>query len=483
MFDLKFHSSVLDKMPVGTSFRDSDHEIIKKNGGWECDDCYSSTPEPSSSTYMGGTSRERTLEKFAGAEINPNDLDPRLTAFLPAGTKVADRDTQCGHPEHWHKTRTGRWVWAESQEKAEASASDGLGIENLDDYSHTRPFRLVSPERDEAPESDGTPNDPAELTAAEATSLRDIVYDNGGGKWIYTSEGGYRLVLGGNLLGTLREQLPADYAPYFTEDPRAKSAPEPEPERIPESETNFTAAEATNFKDCRFRDRDNDVWLFDEATERWRFILSDGSLSSFLQHEKLSSGLEPFTLVEGEIEVETESEAETDPAEEMEFSASEATVYTDTVFKDDEGDTWFFDYGMQRWRAMGPGWTCANEDLNSSYEPYTRVCPLYEFDRTWTAGEANDFKDEALEDGDGDIWIYDVPSEKWKCNNVGAPGSSELDEAYQPYRIKKAASAGYNKPLSSTEEVTFEGSAKEAVELLDRIARSLESIDRKLGDK
>lgn len=483
MFDLKFHSSVLDKMPVGTSFRDSDHEIVKKNGGWKCEDCYSSTLEDSSSVYIGGPSREVTLDKFAGAEIDPDDLDPRLLAFLPAGTRVADRDTQSDNRWHWHKTKTGRWLWAHSREEAEASASDGLGIDNLDDYGYTRPFRLYSVGTDEAPEVE---TEPARLTAAEATALRDIVYDNGGGKWIYTSEGGYRLVLGGGILGQLREQLPADYAPYSTEDPRAESVPETEPEpepeteteEIPEGKTVFSAAEATNFKDCRFRDKDRDVWLFDEETERWRLIMPSGDLSYAFQHKNLRPSLEPFVLVEGEIKAEAEPETEASPAEKTQFSASEASKHKDTVFKDDEGDTWFFDYGMQRWRAMGPGWVCAREDLDSFHSPYTKIGPLHEFDRPWTAEEANDFKDEALEDSDGDTWIYDVSSEMWNCSRSAVLGHDELDEAYQPYRIKKAASAA-----PGTEEVTFEGSAKEAVELLDRIARSLESIDRKLGDK
>ena len=414
MFDLKFHPSVLDKMPVGTSFSVSGHEISKKNEGWKCEDCGNSILEDSSSAYVSSPSREYSLDKFAGAEIDPDNLDPRLLSFLPAGTRVADRDTQSDNRWHWHKTKTDRWYWTDSQEGAEAAANNGRGFDDLGDYDVLRPFRLFSLGTAEAPESDGTPADPVRLTAAEATSLRDSVCDSGGREWVYTSEGGYRLSLGGELLGKLREQLPADYA--------------------------------------------------------------------------------PFVLVEGEVEAEpeTETETEAEPEDKTEFSASEASKHKDTVFKDDEGDTWFFDYGLWLWRAIGPGWVCANEDLNSSYEPYTRVCPLYEFDRPWTAGEANDFKDEALEDGDGDIWVYDVPSEKWKCNNVGAPDSSELDEAYQPYRIKKAAQRraapeatvlGYDEPVQNSEEVTFEGSAKEAVELLDRIARSLESIDRKLGDK
>ena len=436
MFDLKFHPSVLDKMPVGTSFSVSGHEISKKNEGWKCEDCGNSILEDSSSAYVSSPSREYSLDKFAGAEIDPDNLDPRLLSFLPAGTRVADRDTQSDNRWHWHKTKTDRWYWTDSQEGAEAAANNGRGFDDLGDYDVLRPFRLFSLGTAEAPESDGTPADPVRLTAAEATSLRDSVCDSRGREWVYTSEGGYRLSLGGELLGKLREQLPADYA--------------------------------------------------------------------------------PFVLVEGEVEAEPETETEAEPEDKTEFSASEASKHKDTVFKDDEGDTWFFDYGLWLWRAIGPGWVCANEDLNSSYEPYTRVCPLYEFDRPWTAGEANDFKDEALEDGDGDIWVYDVPSEKWKCNNVGAPDSSELDEAYQPYRIKKAAQRraapeatvlgydepvqnseqvpfegsapeaillGYDEPVQNSEEVPFEGSAKEAVELLDRIARSLESIDRKLGDK
>ena len=486
MFDLTFHTSVLDKMPVGTSFRDSDHEIVKTNGGWKCEDCYSSLYEDSSSAYIGSPSRECALDKFAGAVIDPDDLDPRLLAFLPVGTRVADRDTLDDNHWHWHKTKSGRWVWAESQEKAEESAYLGAGYEDMNANDMFRPFRLFSVGTAEAPESDGAPTDPARLTAAEATSLRDIVYDNGGGKWVYTSEEGYRLVLGGGLLGTLREQLPADYSPYFTEDPRAESAPEPEPEsepeteEIPEGKTVFSAAEATNFKDCRFRDRDGDVWLFDEETDHWRFILSNGDLSVFLQYERLTPALEPLTLVEGETELEPEPESE---PEKTELTAEEASEHKDTVFEDKDGDTWFFDYGLQRWRSIGPGWAYAKEELWSFHGPYTKVGPLYEFERPWTAEEANDFKDEALEDSDGDTWIYDVPSEKWKCSNFGAYDRTELDEAFQPYRIKKAASAGYGEPSPDSEEVTFEGSAVEAVELLDRIARSLESIDRKLGDK
>lgn len=491
MFDLKFHWSVLDKMPVGTSFRDSDHVITKKNEGWECDDCYSATPDSSSSAYMSNPSRECALEKFAGEEIDTDNLDPRLLAFLPAGTKVADRDTESYEDCHWHKTKTGRWVWADSYEEAEAIASDGTGHEDLGYYGYVRPFRLVSPDTDEAPEVE---TEPARLTSAEATALRDIVYDNGGGKWIYTSEGGYRLVLGGGILGQLREQLPADYAPYFSEDPRAVAEPEPEPEpkKTPEGKTVFNAAEATNFKDCRFRDRDNDVWLFDEETDRWRYILPNGDLSLLLQPENLSPALEPFVLVEGEIEVETETE----PEEKTEFTAEEASEHKDTVFEDKDGDTWFFDYGMQRWRAIGPGWAYAKEELWSFHGPYTKVGPLHEFERGWTAEEANDFKDEALEDGDGDTWIYDVPSEMWQCNHSGVLERDELEDTYQPYRIKKAAQGrtaapeavilGDDEPFviaGGTEEVAFEGSAKEAVELLDRIARSLESIDRKLGDK
>ena len=625
MFDLKFHTSVLDKMPVGTSFKDSGHLIVKKSGGWTCEDCYIVTPDSSSSAYMSTPSREIALDKFAGAEIDPNDLDPRLLAFLPAGTKVADNNTEKYEGWYWFKTKSGRWVWAMEVEGAETTANYGIGIEDMSDKHYLRPFRLVSPDTTKAPdidelnlidnkilldddgdrwvkvgdkwyilysegigglpwgdslnpsygpyeiaeefqelteqqaktlkgkvlvdregdlwaffndswhfrsgslfiqfggpdplvgyepftlhhdqsvhpkssetpevetpsESDGTPTDPARLTAAEATALRDIVYDNGGGKWIYTSEGGYRLKLGRNLLGKLCEQLPADYAPYFTEDPRAEYAPEPEAEaepepeteKIPEGKTRFSAAEATNFKDCRFRDRDDDVWLFDEETDRWRFIRADGSLSVAFQHVALIAALEPFTLVEGEIKAEAEPETEADPAEKTEFSAEEASENKDLVFKDGDGDTWFFDYGMQRWRAIGSDWAYAKERLSSSYGPYTKVGPLYEFNRPWTAEEASEFKDEALEDSDGDIWIYDAPSEMWKCSHSGALDRDELGEAFQPYRIKKAASAGYNKPLSSTEEITYEGSAKEAVEILDRIAKALESIDRKLGDK
>lgn len=487
MFDLKFHTSVLDKMPVGTSFSDSDHVITKKDEGWECEDCFSVTPEASSSAYMSGPSRERVLEKFAGAVIDSNNLDPRLLAFLPAGTRVADCDTQLNDEWHWHKTKTGRWVWDESQEGAEIAASNGVGFGDMTGFDHLRPFRLHTLGTTEAPEVDGAPAEPTKLTAAEATSLRDVVYDNGGGKWIYTSEGGYRLTLRGNLLGTLCEQLPADYAPYFTEDPRnrveAEPESEPEPEKIPEGKTRFSAAEATNFKDCRFRDRDDDVWLFDEETDRWRFIRANGSLSVALQHVALTPALEPFTLVEGEIKAEAEPETEADPAEKTEFSEEEASAQKDTVFEDDEGDTWFFDYGLQRWRAMGQGWACAMEELDGFYGPYTKAGPLYEFDRPWTAEEASELKDEALKDDDGDTWIYDVPSEKWQCVSAGVFDRTDLEAAYQPYRIKKAASAGYNKPLSSTEEITYEGPAKEAVELLDRIARSLESIDRKLGDK
>ena len=513
MFDLKFHPSVLDKMPVGTSFSVSGHEISKKNEGWKCEDCGNSILEDSSSAYVSSPSREYSLDKFAGAEIDPDNLDPRLLSFLPAGTRVADRDTQSDNRWHWHKTKTDRWYWTDSQEGAEAAANNGRGFDDLGDYDVLRPFRLFSLGTAEAPESDGTPADPVRLTAAEATSLRDSVCDSGGREWVYTSEGGYRLSLGGELLGKLREQLPADYAPFVLVEGEVEAEPE-----VPEGKTCFTAAEATNFRDCCFRDRDGDVWVFDEETELWRLILPYGSLSNTFQNEELRPDLEPFVLVEGEVEAEpeTETETEAEPEDKTEFSASEASKHKDTVFKDDEGDTWFFDYGLWLWRAIGPGWVCANEDLNSSYEPYTRVCPLYEFDRPWTAGEANDFKDEALEDGDGDIWVYDVPSEKWKCNNVGAPDSSELDEAYQPYRIKKAAQRraapeatvlgydepvqnseqvtfegsapeaillGYDEPVQNSEQVTFEGSAKEAVELLDRIARSLESIDRKLGDK
>lgn len=492
MFDLKFSSSVLDKMPVGTSFRDSDHEVSKRVGGWKCEGCYSADLESSSSALMSDSSEKYALDKFAGAEIDPNDLDPRLLAFLPAGTRVADCDTQLDHRHYWYKTKSGRWVWAEDKNEAEAAANKGLGHEDLDAYESVRPFRLYSVGTSEASESDGTPIDPARLTAAEATALRGVVYDNGGEKWIYTSEGGYRLVLSGNLLGQLRQQLPADYAPYSAENPRAESAPEPEtePEEISEGKTVFSAAEATNFKDCRFRDRDNDVWLFDEETERWRFILSDGSLSSFLQHVALSAGLEPFTLVEGEIKAEAETEAE---AEKTEFSEKEASEQKDTVFEDNDGDTWFFDYGLQAWRAIGPGWAYAREELFSFHGPYTKIGPLHEFERGWTAEEAEQLKDEALEDSDGDTWIYDVPSEMWKCSNRGVLDRDELDAYYQPYRIKKAAQArtaaptvGYDEPFviaGGTEEVAFEGSAKEAVELLDRIARSLESIDRKLGDK
>ena len=499
-----FHWSVLDKMPAGTSFRDSGHEISKKDGGWRCEHCPSAPLEDSSSAYMGNPSRERVLKKFAGAEIDSNNLDPRLLAFLPAGTRVADSDTQSDYPRYWYKTKSGRWLWAESQEDAETSANYGMGHEDLSEYENRGPFRLITIGPDENPENDGTPTDPVRLTAAEATSLRDIVYDNGGGKWIYTSEGGYRLKLGRNLLGKLCEQLPADYAPYFTEDPRAESAPEPEAEaepepeteKIPEGKARFSAAEATNFKDCRFRDRDDDVWLFDEETDRWRFIRADGSLSVAFQHVALIAALEPFTLVEGEIKAEAEPETEADPAEEMEFSAAEASENKDLVFKDGEGDTWFFDYGMQRWRAIGSDWAYAKEELDGFYSPYTKIGPYYEFERGWTAEEANDLKDEALEDSDGDTWIYDVPSEMWKCSHSGALDRDELDAAFQPYRIKKAAQGraaapeavvlGDDEPFQlsgGTEEVAFEGSAKEAVELLDRIARSLESIDRKLGDK
>lgn len=419
MFDLKFHPSVLDKMPVGTSFRDYDHVITKTEEGWECEECYTPTPPDSSSAYISTPSQGRALGKFAGAEIDPDNLDPRLLAFLPAGTRVADNDSLWYADRwHWYKTKTGRWVWIESKEEEEAY--EGMGPEDLSAYDHLRPFRLISIGTDDTLESDEAP---VRLTAAEAADLRGVVYDNGGWKWVYTSEEGYRMELPGNVLGQLHKQLSADHAPYFTEDPGVVVETEPEPE---------------------------------------------------------------IEKTEPEIE-------------KTELTAEEASPRKDTVFKDDEGDTWFFDFGIWQWRAMGPGWTCANEDLNSSYEPYTRVCPLSEFTRVWTAGEANDFKDEALEDGDGDIWIYDVPSEKWKCNNVGAPGSSELDEAYQPYRIKRDGDSvrltaapgsyillGYDEPFQlagGTEEATFEGSAKEAVELLDRIARSLESIDRKLRDK
>lgn len=490
MFDLTFSSSVLDKMPVGTSFRDSDHEVSKRVGGWKCEECYSADLESSSSALMSDSSEKYALEKFAGAEIDPDDLDPRLLAFLPVGTRVADRDTLNDSSWVWHKTKSGRWVWAADKDGAEASASSGSGTEDMTDGGHLRPFRLYSLGTDE-PESDGNP---AKLTAAEATALRDAVYDCTGGKWVYTSEGGHRLALGGSLLGQLREQLPEEYAPYSTEDPRAESAPEPEPE-TPEGKTSFTAAEATNFKDCRFRDSHDDVWLFDEETDRWRFIRYDGTLSHLFQHEKLSPSLEPFILVEGEIETEPETKAEPKPAEGAKLSAAEASEHKDTVFEDSDGDTWFFDDGMQRWRGIGSDWAYAKEELEPLFSPYTSIGSLSEHDRGWTAEEANDLKDEALEDSEGDTWIYDVPSEQWKCRSA-AITNSELDAYYQPYRIKKAASStaapgtaiplGFDEPFQDaggTEEVTFEGSAKEAVELLDRIAKALESIDNKLGDK
>ena len=412
MFDLKFHPYVLDKMPVGTAFRDSDHVITKTEEGWKCEECYpeTATLQDSSSAYMMSFFQECTLEKFAGAEIDPDNLDPRLLAFLPAGTKVADNDTLSDNRLCWHKTKTGRWVWAENQEQVEASANAGMGIKDLGGHDHLRPFRLLSVGTDDAPESDGAPTEPVRLAVAEATSLRDIVYDNGGRKWIYTSEGGYRLALGGGVLGQLRERLPAANAPYFTEDPRAESAPETEPE--------------------------------------------------------------------------------------IEFTAEEASSRKDTVFKDSDGDAWFFDFGLWQWRAMGSGWAFAKEELDSLFSPYTKVGPLSELVWVWTAEEANNLKKEALEDKDGDIWIYDVSSERWKCSAEDEPDSSELKKAYQPYRIKsdsrgraaapEAIFLGYDEPFQlagGTEEVTLEGSAKEEVEILNRIARSLESIDRKLGDK
>ena len=263
--------------------------------------------------------------------------------------------------------------------------------------------------------------------------------------------------------------------------------PETEAEPDPEDKTCFTAAEATNFRDCCFRDRDGDVWLFDEETQRWRFILFDGTLSDTFQNEPLSSDLEPFILVEGEVEPETEAEPE--PEDKTQFSGEEASAHKNTVFKDRDGDTWFFNYGLWLWRAIGPGWAHEWEELDGLYGPYTKVGPLSEHKRLWTAEEANDLKDEALVDSDWDTWIYDVPSEQWKCYHPGGSFSQErLDDSYQPYRIKRAESGtaptvSYDEPSPDPEEVTFEGSAKEAVELLDRIARSLESISRKLGDE
>lgn len=412
MFDLTFQPSVLDKMPVGTSFKDSDHVVTKKNEGWECEECYSSTPEPSSSAYMSTPSQEITMEKFAGAEIDPDDLDPRLLAFLPAGTKVADSESLwTADSWHWSKTKTGRWIWID-RKPGLTFDDDGVSVENLISAEHLRPFRLISIGTDDTLESDEAP---VRLTAAEAADLRGVVYDNGGWKWVYTSEEGYRMELPGNVLGQLHKQLSADHAPYFTEDPGVVVETEPEPEP------------------------------------------------------------------------------------EIELTAEEASPRKDTVFKDSDGDTWFFDFGLWQWRAMGPGWAFAKEKLDSIYSPYTKVGPLSEFVRVWTAEEASNFKDAALEDNDGDIWIYDVPSERWKCSADGAPDGSELKKGYQPYRIKRdgatvrltaapgsAIFLGYDEPFQSvggTEEVTLEGSAKEAVELLDRIARSLESIDRKLGDK
>lgn len=552
MFDLKFHSSVLDKMPVGTSFRDSGHEIVKKNEGWECEACFSSPLEDSSSAYMGSSSRERSLTKFAGAEIDPDNLDPRLLSFLPAGTKVADRDTQSSHPGHWYKTKTGRWVWAESQEDAETSANEGMGVEDLSGYDHLRPFRLVSSDTTDPVHrydidelslidnkilldddgdrwvkiddkwfilhSDGISGlswgdhlssaygpykiaeGSQEITERQAKTLKEkVLVDREGDPWAFV-DGKWSFRSGSGFIPLTRQDKFGNYAPfslYHDQSVHPKSSEvetEPEAEQIPEGKTRFSAAEATNFKDCRFRDQEGDVWVFDEDIERWRFILSDGSLSRAYQHVALSAALGPFTLVEGETEVKAEPEAE--PAEKTEFSAAEASEHKDLVFKDDDGDTWFFDYGLQRWRAIGSDWAYAKEELDGFYGPYTKVGPYYEFERGWTAEEASEFKDEALEDSDGDTWIYDVPSEMWKCSNRGALDRDELDAYYQPYRIKKAAQArtaapeavvlGDDEPFviaGGTEEVTFEGSAKEAVELLDRIAQSLESIDRKLGDK
>ena len=587
MFELKFYSSVLDKMPVGTSFRDSEHEVSKRVGGWKCEDCSRPDLESSSSALMSDTSQGYALEKFAGAVIDPDDLDPRLLAFLPVGTRVADCDTQLNDEWHWHKTKAGLWVWDESREGAETAASNGVGVGDLSALVHLLPFRLRSVGTDEA-ESDGTPADSARSHDIDELNLIDnkILLDDDGDRWIRVGNQWY--ILYSNGIGGLPwgDHLNPSYGPYEiaeefqeiterqaetlkgkvlvdregdlwafvdgswsfksgagfvklggedpfgsygpltlyhdqsiypepSEAPEVESAPEPETEKIPEGKTRFTASEATNFKDCRFRDRDGDVWLFDEEAQRWRFLHSDGTLSVLSQYEKLSPALEPFILVEGEIktEPETETKSESEPAEGTKLSAKEASVHKGTVFEDSDGDEWFFDDVLQRWRGIGPDWAYSKEELEPLFSPYTKVGPLSEYERGWTAGEANEFKDEALEDRGGDTWIYDAPSEMWKCSHSSALDYDELDEAFQPYRIKKAAQGrpaapeaivlGFDEPFQlsgdteepspeaeASEEVTFEGSAKEAVELLDRIARSLESIsrhlesiDNNLGDK
>lgn len=559
MFDLTFSSSVLDKMPVGTSFRDSDHEITKKSKGWECDDCSNPVARGRSSALMSDPSGEYTLDKFAGAVIDPDNLDPRLTAFLPAGTKLADCDTQLNDEWHWHKTKVGLWVWDESREGAEDAANSGIGHEDLTDHDHLRPFRLHSVGTDEA-ESDGTPADSARSHDIDELNLIDnkILLDDDGDRWIRVGNHWYILYSDGisglpwgdhlNLsygpyevaeefqeitaqqASTLKGKVLVDregdlwaflndswhfrsgsgfikfvgqsafgsYGPltlYHDQSIHPESSEAPKTEETPESKTVFSADEATSFKDCRFRDCHNDVWLFDEETDLWRYIRSDGTLSCLFQYAELTPSLEPFILVEGETEVETEPEPEPEPAVKTMLSAKEASEHKDTVFEDSDGDAWFFDYGLERWRGIGRDWAYAKEELEPLFSPYNEVGPLSEYDRTWTAREANDLKDNALEDRDGDIWIYDAPSEMWKCSHSSALDYAELDEAFQPYRIKKAASStaapkafafGFDEPFQlsgDTEEVTFEGSAKEAVELLDRIARSLESISNKLGDK